>query len=648
MYNKKHSMIFAILVILSSSNFAYALESQDLKFPCEILFPQAGSYSNLEGQPQHYRVYGDGEELTGFCYLVSDKGFSANIDIMVGLNADRTFAGIRVVWHREAIIRAIGDFLREPSFYNQYEGKNVNDEFRVGKDIDAVTRATITNEVVARAVRDSSRQIAQAYLPKIEVSQQPKEETYVDSENITWNELVDEGSVVNVDIGGRKVTVLSLSFAYVNPPLIGITILGPSLHDDIMQKYGTKQLFFVGIAGKYDYLFDPANIVIEQGENRIPVNGSDFIPVKALGNTSPFKSEGIILLQDKINFTDPVTIVIYYTHITRKGKRMGTLSKEYTLLDKYLIPEEKQSLIPEENQSFVPVQVTPANIERPQKAKGFGGKNSTIPLLILAAAVIAIGILFRFQKKSMKLIFRKLYYFTILALTVLVFIGALSIGIEKTLPLVLVSVITATLTDLGITYFKDKKIFFPSSAIIIGLIIGLLLAPALPLHIPAVASFLAMLSKHAIKINKKHIFNPASFGIAATLLLFPVTLRWWGGTSTISVAILGLFILYKLRKIHHIFTFFFTYVFLALIYTMITNQSFSFIASEVLSGAFLFFMFFMLTDPRTAPIKNKAKVLYGIVIAIATFMLFFATPNAFIYGLLIGNVFVPLLDKIIK
>ncbi len=298
--------------------------------------------------------------------------------------------------------------------------------------------------------------------------------------------------------------------------------------------------------------------------------------------------------------------------------------------------------------------MTQADTERQQRTKGFdwigffSGNNFTILLLISAVVVIVIGILFRFQKESMKLIFRNVNYVTILALTILAFVGMLSLGFEKTLPLIVVSVMTASFADLGINYFKNKKIFFPSSAIIIGLIIGTLLKPALPLYIPAITSFVAILSKHVIRVNKKHIFNPAIFGITATLLLFPVTLSWWGMRSAIFVGISGLFILYKLRRIQHIFAFFFVYVFLELIYTLIKNQPFSFIAYEVLSGAFLFFVLFMLTDPRTAPIKSKTKIFYGIIAAIATFTLFFITSNGFIYGLFIANLFVPFLDKRFK
>jgi hypothetical protein len=51
-----------------------------------------------------------------------------------------------------------------PEFAAQFKNKNIRDSFRVGADIDAVSRATITVTSASRAVRNSSRRIARALL----------------------------------------------------------------------------------------------------------------------------------------------------------------------------------------------------------------------------------------------------------------------------------------------------------------------------------------------------------------------------------------------------------------------------------------------------------------------------------------------------
>ena len=51
-----------------------------------------------------------------------------------------------------------------PEWPVQFEQKSIRDRFRVGEDIDAISRATVTVTSASRAVRNSARRIARAYL----------------------------------------------------------------------------------------------------------------------------------------------------------------------------------------------------------------------------------------------------------------------------------------------------------------------------------------------------------------------------------------------------------------------------------------------------------------------------------------------------
>ena len=65
--------------------------------------------------------------------------------------------GIVVASHNEPY----GDFsVDRPEFAAQFKGKSIRDPFRVGADIDAVSRATITITSAARAIRISARRMA--------------------------------------------------------------------------------------------------------------------------------------------------------------------------------------------------------------------------------------------------------------------------------------------------------------------------------------------------------------------------------------------------------------------------------------------------------------------------------------------------------
>jgi hypothetical protein len=69
--------------------------------------------------------------------------------------------GIIVTEHREPYGYFSVDL---PDFTEQFEGKNIRDPFKVGSDVDAIARATITVTSASRAIRNSSRRVARAYL----------------------------------------------------------------------------------------------------------------------------------------------------------------------------------------------------------------------------------------------------------------------------------------------------------------------------------------------------------------------------------------------------------------------------------------------------------------------------------------------------
>ena len=132
------------------------------------LFPSAQVFSAKEGDPPHYSAYADAAKKTllGYAYWTTDldpleRGYDGPIVMLVGMDLKGILTGVIVVEHHEPY----GNFSVEPAaFAAQFKGKNVRDAFKVGADIDAVSRATISVTSASRAVRNSSRRIARALL----------------------------------------------------------------------------------------------------------------------------------------------------------------------------------------------------------------------------------------------------------------------------------------------------------------------------------------------------------------------------------------------------------------------------------------------------------------------------------------------------
>ena len=137
----------------------------------ESVFPGASHFAARTGDLPHFRVFkrvgdGDSEELVGFAYYTTDiekleKGYKAPINFLVGMTLGGEITGIKLIQHDEPY----GYFSIETElFQEQFYGKSILDRFRIGRDIDAISSATMTISSTSRSIRNSGRRIARQYL----------------------------------------------------------------------------------------------------------------------------------------------------------------------------------------------------------------------------------------------------------------------------------------------------------------------------------------------------------------------------------------------------------------------------------------------------------------------------------------------------
>ena len=138
------------------------------------LFPAAAAFSPLGGEPLHFKAYAADPKTTpnappvGIAFWTTDlvpqeHGYHGAIHILVGMDMTGVLTGAVVTYDSEPS----GYFSVEPpKFAAQFKGKSIRDPFRVGSDVDAVSRASISIGSAARAVRDASRLVAQKLLPE--------------------------------------------------------------------------------------------------------------------------------------------------------------------------------------------------------------------------------------------------------------------------------------------------------------------------------------------------------------------------------------------------------------------------------------------------------------------------------------------------
>lgn len=209
---------------------------------------------------------------------------------------------------------------------------------------------------------------------------------------------------------------------------------------------------------------------------------------------------------------------------------------------------------------------------------------------------------------------------------------------------VLIAVISAITIEAVLLYLKTKTLQITESAIITGLIVGYVVSSDEVWWKIIAAAVLAILSKYVINLRKRHIFNPAAFGILISTILLSVSTQWKGTYLWYILIPFGIYFTYKIRKMEIIFGY-------AIISLMLFGAQafFQKVSPWNILGYFsYFYVFIMVIEPKTTPVNNLGKYLFGAGLAAVIFILTETGVglDVELLSLLIMNAMVPLLNKL--
>ncbi len=122
------------------------------------LWPSA-AFSNKTGIPPHYRAASGAVAFNSWDVVPSIRGYAGPIKVMIVLGPDGRIKGLKLLEHHET--RNYVQYLETPAYLGRFIGKSVLDRFEVDRDIDGISRATVSVEALARTVRESSRVVAE-------------------------------------------------------------------------------------------------------------------------------------------------------------------------------------------------------------------------------------------------------------------------------------------------------------------------------------------------------------------------------------------------------------------------------------------------------------------------------------------------------
>ena len=190
------------------------------------------------------------------------------------------------------------------------------------------------------------------------------------------------------------------------------------------------------------------------------------------------------------------------------------------------------------------------------------------------------------------------------------------------------------------------------SAVITSLGLCLLLKVNQPIF-GLLAGAVAIGAKFLVRLNSKHIFNPANLGILVLVLLGEgwISPGQWGneGLIVVFIAICGLLVTMKVGRLDTGLSFL-TVLLIAEFLRTVVYQGWPMdhFLHTFSSGTIFLFAFFMITDPMTSPNSRKARLIWGAFLALTSFWLssFMQLYTAPIWALFIWSLFTPIFDKI--
>ena len=205
---------------------------------------------------------------------------------------------------------------------------------------------------------------------------------------------------------------------------------------------------------------------------------------------------------------------------------------------------------------------------------------------------------------------------------VLLAVAGTSTGWSAVAPHLLAAIIGACGVELLVSLFVNKKFAWPTSALLSGAIVAMILSPETPLVETLWVAGLATASKYLITTARGHVFNPAALALLVSVPLFATGQSWWGAGGdmpwpfVVLVLACGALIVDRINKFPMVLSFaglyFGAFTLIGVIQPNLVAEMFR--APFVQSAVFL--AVFMLTDPPTSPGRYTEQVWFGALAAV--------------------------------
>jgi Na+-translocating ferredoxin:NAD+ oxidoreductase RnfD subunit len=264
-------------------------------------------------------------------------------------------------------------------------------------------------------------------------------------------------------------------------------------------------------------------------------------------------------------------------------------------------------------------------------------------------------------------------------------LGQVGLHFQVSVPQILAAILTCAILEIALTFRSSKAFVWPASAMLTGSGVALILrVVGTPLddhwtfyawYVYAAVAGLSLLSKYVIRYRGSHVFNPSNIGLVVAFIVLGTSRVepldfWWApldGWMLAAYAVIltgGLLITRRLHLLGLAAAF---WVALAAGVGLLAGSGhcmtaswafapvcgFDFWRVIVTSPEVLIFLFFMITDPKTVPAGRVGRIVFGLLVGLASTLLLapqtdeFGTKVGLLAGLVVLCAARPILDRLV-
>jgi len=205
---------------------------------------------------------------------------------------------------------------------------------------------------------------------------------------------------------------------------------------------------------------------------------------------------------------------------------------------------------------------------------------------------------------------------------VLLLVAGTATGWASVGPHLAAAIVGACGVEVLASLLANRRVTWPTSALLSGAIVAFVLAPQTPLAVTLWIAGAATASKYTLRTNRGHIFNPAALALLVSIPVFATGQSWWGAGGDLAWPFMllvlagGAVVVDRVNKFPMVLTFAGVYFGALTLISLVDPGAVAemFRAPFVQSAVFL--AVFMLTDPPTSPGRYAEQIWFGALSAV--------------------------------